>query len=234
MRFLIVLVLPIAYLFLPDLITLLYLAWQNMTCGSIGPRLSVFIFLCLVAIIFMSLAGDRAGSFFRFCRLGESEKNNWISERNEIENRWEKVCYGIIYGLLAIFIVGACLYKPAWLPLNWFPDDMLMGHAKLGSRSMWIFGWSIAGLSIAAITDATRTDSGVKNPFPKYLYFYPSFLTVNSFLIYGILNLMTTEDVIYYSLAAFFSLNLGYWIDRAVEFFPNLLKALLERLKAKK
>ena len=204
-RFLAALLIPVVYLNLP---------------GRIGPRLWFTVLLFMLTLAFIFIPEEWVKCLFKFCGMPDN------SFEKDLRNRWEKVCYGVIYGSLGICVIGLCLYKPDWLPLRWIPDDVLIKYVTLGRRLTWCFAWSIAGLSIAAISDARRKREGVRSPFPPYLYFYPAFLIVNSLMIFGFLSLITEKGEVYYSLAAFFSLNLGFWIDSIN--FNNFLEKFFE------
>lgn len=207
MRFFIALLIPIVYLNLPDVIKGMASLPRGWPSLDAGPRLLFSGYLVLLVIIFVLLPEKCVKRWFRFCGMQDSDaEKDW-------KNRWEKVCYGFIYGSLGMFVISLCLYKPERLPLFWFPDDVLMQYAGVGGRLMWCFGWGITGLSIASISDARRKPGDVKSPFPSYVYFYPSFVIVNSLVIFGLLHLLTAKGEIYYSLASFFSLNLGFWVD---------------------
>jgi hypothetical protein len=231
LRFLIALLSPIVYLNLPDLFRETALVTESWPSLNFNVRLLFSGCLFLLAIIFILPHDDWVKRWFKFCGLPvsffTSKSQGEENGEGELRNRWEKVCYGFIYGSLGIFVINLCLYKPEWLPIHWLPDDVLVQNLGIGRRLMWCFGWGIAGLSIAAISDARRKRGDVKSPFPSYVYFYPSFVIVNSLVIFGLLTLIAAKGVVYYSIAAFFSLNLGFWIDSVN--FNKLVEGLLNQ-----
>ncbi len=198
-RFVIALVVPIIYLNLPDWIFGLSLH------SKVRLLFSFTLFLLVISFILLPDGGIKW--WFRFCGMQDSEF------QTDLDKRFEKVIYGSIYGLLGVFVIVACLYRSSWLPSNWIPHDVLTQYAGIDRRLMWCFGWSIAGFSIAAISDSRRSAPGVKSPFPPYVYFYPSFVIVNSLMIFGLLNWLSARGDVFYSLTAVLALNLGFWID---------------------
>lgn len=218
-KFLFALLIPTGYLFLPDIITNFTLLWKHWLLIMIDPRFLFLLCLIFLMAIFISLSEERVKAFFNFCGMEDA------TLKDNLKNRWEKVCYGMIYGSLGIFVIISCLYKPEWLSLDWIPKELLIKGNGIGRPLLWCFGWGITGLSIVSISDSRRKEGNVQSPFPSYIYFYPSFILVNSLLIFGLLNLLTAEDKVYYPLAAFFSLNLGFWIDTVN--FNRLVDGLL-------
>ncbi len=204
LRFLLSLFVPVVYFYFADFVRHLSFLWNYWMSLIADARFLFLLCLLLLLMIPIFLSKDIVQGFFKFCGMED------LHLKNNLNERWEKVCYGIIYGSLGIYIIILCLHKPEWLPLDWLPKEL---DKSLGRRLSWCFGWGITGFSIAAISDARRLGNGVRSPFPAYLYFYPPFIVVNSLLIFGLMNLMAPDVKVYYPVAAFFSLNLGFWID---------------------
>lgn len=189
------------------------------------------IFLFIIVLIFATFPEDRIKRLLKF--FGASEEDF----KNDFLNRWETLCYGSVYLATGFLIILVCLYWRETLPETWFPRQLL-NLKGFSHRLIWCLGWSLIGFSVVAYSNTRRKikfeENGkevirdVKSPFPSYLYFYPLFLTVNSFLIFGILNLKQVDGVkFFYPVSAFLCANLGFWIDTVN--FKRLVDALLSK-----
>jgi len=174
-------------------------------------------FLFIICAFFIVCPKKWTQKWLTFCGVKDFD--------TDLKNRWEKLCYGIIYAISGIFIVLDCLNRDLSLT-HWFPHQIETG---LRFRLMWCFGWSMIGFSGAAVSDCRRKTADVQSPFPSYIYFYPMFLIANSFLIFGLVNLKNQPgQIFFYPMSAFICLNLGFWIDTIN--FNNLIAIFLANL----
>jgi len=144
-----------------------------------------------------------------------------------IRNRWRRLCLAFVYLLGGLFIILLCYFYENKIVSFPFASKLEPRFSRL---LFWCLGWSFVGFSGIA-SQTVRLDSGQNDPFPSYIYFYPSFLIVNSLLVFGLVGLFNRINIYStYALAAYFCFSLGFWIDSS--HFRDLL-AVLEKIIGK-